>query len=469
MKFLNKKGNVLLFIVVAMTAISALGTGLYFMSTTATFSGLDANDQNRAYQLAVAGRDYALAKNLAATAGRDFTFTNGDKFRLVISGDNITSTGIVKEGTPYEARRTITVTKTGFSRQADISFPKDIASFTSGIRQSLAGFADVNPTAATISLGQLGSTQPRQFGSVWYSGNAAQGNCQNGKCEFGNGFRAYFIFKLEREALETPQGFTFAFFNGTDNSNTSAGGEITMPELLAYGGNSCKGRDSFGNCTGGYVDPNPVVSQKGIQPPKMAIEFDSRRNNNGSVDFCNTNSRADGTRNHMAYTFWGSNDSTAAKCPGRDNSLTYDDNRHGAGGGSYPINAVASDTSDTSDYFTGYSTSWNPNWLFGTSVPAYAFRIEVQRRKNNNKYEYTIMAWIKNDCADIVCSNHANTSLDNTKSAYLDEVPVLTRTIELDEPSHNKFNTFLFGWTAAAGSASREKVTYDKFQIYFLK
>ena len=101
-----------------MTTISVLGTGIYFMTTTATFSGLDANDQNRAYQLAVAGRDYALAKNLPATAGRDFTFTNGDKFRLAISGDIITSTGIVKEGTPYEAKRTITITKTGFSTQA---------------------------------------------------------------------------------------------------------------------------------------------------------------------------------------------------------------------------------------------------------------------------------------------------------------------------------------------------------------
>jgi hypothetical protein len=106
MKFLNKKGNVLLFVVVAMTTISVLGTGIYFLTTTSIFSGLDANAQNRAYQLAVAGRDYALVKNLTAAEGGYFTFTNGDKFRLQIgvnNSDEIISTGIVNEGTPYEA------------------------------------------------------------------------------------------------------------------------------------------------------------------------------------------------------------------------------------------------------------------------------------------------------------------------------------------------------------------------------
>ena len=126
MKILNQKGNILLFAVVAMTAIAVIGTGIYFMTTTATFSGLSANQQNRAYQLAIAGRDYALTKNLGNTAGQDFTFTNGDKFHLVIIGDTITSTGIVNVSTPYEAKRTITITKSGFSSQAGVSFVKDI-------------------------------------------------------------------------------------------------------------------------------------------------------------------------------------------------------------------------------------------------------------------------------------------------------------------------------------------------------
>ena len=78
---LNKKGTVLLYAVIAMTAISVLGTGIYFLTSTSTFSGLKANQQNRAYQLALAWKDYALVKNLGNTAslypsGMDFTFKN---------------------------------------------------------------------------------------------------------------------------------------------------------------------------------------------------------------------------------------------------------------------------------------------------------------------------------------------------------------------------------------------------------
>ena len=129
--------------------------------------------------------------------------------------------------------------------------------------------------AAQISLGNF---RPVKFGSVWYSGTSALGNCENGECDFGTGFRTYFIFKLAETGSDIPHGFTFAVFNGTDNSNTSAGGDYTMPELLAYGGNSCQSRESLGNCTGVVIDPNLDVSKKGIQAPKMAIEFDGRQN-----------------------------------------------------------------------------------------------------------------------------------------------------------------------------------------------
>jgi hypothetical protein len=490
MKFLNKKGTVLLFAVVAITAISVLGTGIYFMTTTATFSGLGANAQNRAYQLAVAGRDYALAKNLVNTTGREFTFANGDKFNLVISGDKITSTGIVNKGTPYEAKRTIIVTKTGFSSQADISLAKDLAAFAAGIRESTPGF--VNATATPISLGQF---QARQFGSVWYSGNATQGNCQNGKCDFGGGFRAYFVFKLERDSYsDIPHGFTFAFFNGTNNTNTSAGGDLRMPELLAYAGNSCK-RDSSGYCNG-YIDPNPDKSKKGIQPPKIAIEFDARRNY-GSNEWCNptnirnSNSRSDGVRNHMAYVFWG--DNTTCSIDGSP-SPTYDDNRHGNGnnGDAEPQNAIAPvpETTYKGDYFVGATQSWVDNWLYSYSVAnVYAVRIEVARGSNAL---YTINTWIKrcnstnisdpSACATDEHSNVINPDFNNTKVAYNPQptdLPALNRAITLsnttDKPYHSNFDKFLFGWTAATGSdladniRSREKLYLNQFRLNFIK
>ncbi|MFH1080774.1 MAG: hypothetical protein V1766_11060 [Pseudomonadota bacterium] len=490
MKQFNKKGNVLLFVVVAMTIISVLGTGIYFLTTTSTFSGLEANAQNRAYQLAVAGRDYALARN-EPNMDRYFTMANGDKFHLVISGDTITSTGIVKEGTPYEAKRTITLTKTGFGSQADISFAKDIAAFAPGIKQTQAGYVNVDQTAAQISLGQL---QASQFGSVWYSGTAALGNCQSGKCDFGTGFRTYFTFKLARQGTDVPHGFTFAVFNGADNNNTSAGGDFGMPELLAYGGNSCTSRNSWWPyACNAFLDP----TGNGIRPPKLAVEFDGRQNccDSGSCtpfpatcksNFCNTdtnsNSRADGPQTHMAYVFWGDN-SVSAECSSKDNSRSYDDNRHGAGTATDPVNAISTDASDTTDYFLGSTPSWAADWLYNT-IKVYAVRIEVTRasEKNaNNNYDYEINTWIKRCSSENIsdptaCSEFAG--LSNTKVAYnldLANPPTLKRTkelmnsIELDQTFHDKFNKFLFGWTAAAGSASRENLTISNFQLYFAR
>ncbi|MFH2119866.1 MAG: hypothetical protein ABIJ25_05650 [Pseudomonadota bacterium] len=472
MKILNQKGTVLLFAVVAMTVISVLGTGIYFLTTTSTFSGLDANAQNRAYQLAVAGRDYALIKNLPNASGRNFVLANNDKFQLDISGNNIDSTGIVNEGTPFEAKRKISITKSGFSSQADISFAKDIAAFPQIPTTAQAGFVIVDPTAAQISLGQ---SLASKFGSVWYSGTSALGNCQSGKCYFGTGFRTYFMFKLARLGTDIPHGFTFAVFNGTDNSNTSAGGDSGMPELLAYGGNSCTSGDGT-QCFDSYLD----AVGKGIHPPKMAIEFDGRRNAGGSTGVCpplgggNSDSREDAVRTHMAYVFWG--DNTTA-CANRGNSLTYDDNRHGAGAAADPVNAISTDLSDTTDYFTGLTSAWAADWLYNTTN-VYAMRIEVTRASTmntNSKYFYTINTWIKR-CSSVnisdptSCSEFADYS--NTKVAYNPtpaDSPTLKRTIELDPTFHSKFNTFLFGWTAAAGSASRENLALSNFQMYFAR
>ena len=99
-------------------------------------------------------------------------------------------------------------------------------------------------------------------------------------------------------------------------------------------------------------------------------------------------------RTHMAYVFWGDNTTT---CSNKENSLTYDDNRHGAGGASDPVNdSITSDASDTTDYFIGLAPSWASDWLFNTNV--YAVRIEVTRASSmntNSKYFYTINTWIK--------------------------------------------------------------------------
>jgi hypothetical protein len=443
-----------------MTAIAVLGTGIYFMTTTSTFSGLSANDQNRAYQLAVAGRDYALVKNLTAAEGGYFTFTNGDKFRLVIIGDNITSTGIVKEGTPYEAKRTITVTKTGFGSQSDVSFAANIADFkpeSGKARESTLGFVSVDTTSSQISLGQ---SMLSQFGAVWYAGNVSRGNCLNGKCDFGEGFTAFFVFKMEKSSsYALGDGFTFAIFNGEDNDLYSVGGHGGMGELMAYAGSS-------------YVSSGVYLDNKGgegIRPPKIAVEFDPYPNTGiGSV--CSSGNRKDSSENHMAYVFWG--DSSTA-CTGYGTAAgqkSYDDNQHEAGSGiaNEPQNSVST---DTKSYFTGDS-GWGSSWFERTVY--YAFRIEVRRSDpGTGSYNYEVKSWIK-ECPDSACTTYSEGIFGNTKLAYTTDNSTIKRTITdgnqivLDGTYDTKFNKFLFGWTAATGGATQNIILKD-FKMNFVK
>lgn len=463
MNLLNKKGNILLFIIVAMTAISALGTGIYFMTTTATFSGLDANDQNRAYQLAVAGRDYALAKNLTATAGRDFTFTNGDKFRLAISGDNITSTGIVKENTPYEAKRTIAITKAGFSTQAGMTQPEVAAAL--GVIQPTGAPSDfISKTDTALSLGKVGDTYKSQFGAVVYSGNAVQGNCVAGKCDFGTGFNAFFVFQFASGS--TGDGFTFAFFNGNNNNASSVGGYSGSGELLGYAG------DSFVSGTY-YLDGQ---GGRGIQPPKFAVEFDPYFNT-GSGCFSGRN---DGSFNHMSLVFWGDNTTSCTSTVGK---YTFDDNLHGngTGGAEDPKNGLrVSAGGDACSYFNGATLcgggtlSWLSTWLLDYPSNVYALRMEVRRKltpETSGNYQYRFKVWIKRCTSNnpTCASDYADDAVYlNTKADYTADNPYLDRTIEISSAYHDKFKTTLFGWTLATGGAT-QSVNINRFRMNFLQ
>lgn len=494
---LNQKGNVLLYAVIAMTAISVLGTGIYFMTTTATFSGLGANDQNRAYQLALAGKDYALVKNLGKTAslypsGRDFTFTpinNGNKFRLQIGvndPDEIISTGIVREGTPFEAKRTITITKKDFGSQAGISFTKDIAAM--GIIQPTRLPGDptdfISKTASALSLGKIGASYQSQFGAVVYSGNAAQGNCVAGKCDFGTGFNAFFVFQFG--AGSTGDGFTFAFFNGSQNDAASVGGYATRGELMGYAGNAYVS-------SGVYLDNNRGL---GIRPPKVAVEFDPYANACNQV--CTSNEPTDGSRcdepdtdssknykNHMALMFWGDNTTVCGSTEG--GKYTFDDNRHDAGGGgsNESFSNARNPTQlpfDKCRYFdgnnacTGSALGWPGNWLLNTTLPnvnVYALRMEVRRKlapETSGDHQYTLTVWIKR-CNAALCPEYLDTSdYLNTKKDYTPTVPdhTLQRTIEMSSDYHDRFDKVLFGWTTATGGKT-QNVNINRFKMNFLK
>ena len=144
----------------------------------------------------------------------------------------------------------------------------------------------------------------------------------------------------------------------------------------------------------------------GIQPPKVAVEFDSNQQSCGS-GACVQYSRCDGNtgRDHLAYVFWGDFNTTLCK---PESSSTYDDNRHGAGTAEsnyQPINSV--EPPAYNDYFT---SSWPSTHLLYADGATYAARVEVLRgstKNANNNYFYRIRTWIKKcsgcDIGDVSC------------------------------------------------------------------
>jgi len=489
-KRLNQRGAALLYAVFAITAVAVLGTGIYYMTTTSTFSGLGANDRNRAYRLAMAGKDYAVAKNLENTSstypgGRDFTMSNGDKFRLDIKDDEITSTGIVKTGTPYEASQTLYVKIIGFSRSPDISFAKDIQAFTKPV-ESKTGLITTDTAAGKVSLGKIttgGGAWENNFGALWYRGNATQGDCTDGRCRFGKGFRAFFVFQINA-SVAGADGFTFTVFNGDTATNDafSVGGDRDKGELMGYAGDSRL-------ATGGYLDgitrtaagcPTPLAcaAGRGIQPPKIAVEFDVKTNNDLN-DVCVADSRRDGDelpdpRNHVGYVFWG--DNAASACDATIGANTYDDNRHNAGtdSPSDPRNSKRPSDGVDPSYFNA-DGAWLPKWLTIAPTNIYALRVEVTRGNAPNaggNYEYTMKSWIK-QCADLDCTNYGDASpFANTKIEYDDTLdpPTLKRTnpIALTPALHQIFDTFFFGWTTATGSSTQD-ILINRFKMNFRK
>lgn len=111
MRWKNERGSVLITLIVAMVLMTVLGAGIYDITTTSSFSELLYNRNDNAYQLAKAGIRYAVETSGAAV-GSFLLPDNSKKFTLAFDSatNEITSTGIVNEGTFLEARRVLKYT-----------------------------------------------------------------------------------------------------------------------------------------------------------------------------------------------------------------------------------------------------------------------------------------------------------------------------------------------------------------------
>lgn len=123
-KVLGKKqtGSVLIFIIVSMVIVAVMGTAMFSLLSTSTYSELFMNNRTKAYYLAQAGRNYAtMVISQQNNAGhpelidgllRNKTFiVNGGKFYLytttTIDNTTVESTGIVNEGSALETKQKI--------------------------------------------------------------------------------------------------------------------------------------------------------------------------------------------------------------------------------------------------------------------------------------------------------------------------------------------------------------------------
>ncbi len=245
--------------------------------------------------------------------------------------------------------------------------------------------------------------------------------------------------------------------------------------------------------------------RKGIQPPKMGIEFDNWDNTNtGGIcqsstayNGCRVSYRQDRSGDHIAYIFWGdlanSEPNTFNCVYYHNNSSTrftdgtylaewqgahaYDDNKHGRGYN----DAYGS---------TGYWQS-NFSWLNNT----FAFRTEVERSltPSGGRYEYTIRSWLKR-CTTTDCEEYWNrdwyeangsTDTDNlyfsdTSKFLCQDAPfdmcedgkentvILKKTVFLTQQEHDDFDKMIFGFTAATGGAT-QNATFSQFILQFIR
>jgi hypothetical protein len=111
----NQRGNVLPFVVVGVAMAMALGMGMFYMTSTSFLGQAGGSGMERAHQLALAGRDYALANwdnpSQWDRSDRDFTLSAAsptEGFSLEYTGGRIKSTGFVNRNMPFEAKKTIT-------------------------------------------------------------------------------------------------------------------------------------------------------------------------------------------------------------------------------------------------------------------------------------------------------------------------------------------------------------------------
>lgn len=328
----------------------------------------------------------------------------------------------------------------------------------------------------------MGSSINDGSGAMWYGGTSPSGTCNPctaGVCTFGVGFRAYFEFKFATQdssanSNANADGFTFAIVNASNNNINKRGGApnatFSMGELMGYAG---PGNTAATSSAPYLTPPNPSLDGLGLEPPKMAIEFDTYPNPNTSANSCGNGRNDHNNNNHIALMFWGLNPSAGTMCTtaGRTTfpQASFDDNIHGAGDGttSNPYNsAFSGNGSGLGGYYERAIGTYN--WL--EDAQYHRARIEVIRTSATQTYQ--VKAWV--DCES--CTTTPCTACPGNEYVYFQDVynpytnssylPKIDRTQQLTGALNTMFDTILFGFTEGTG-ASTQIIQITNFVIYF--
>ncbi len=468
MRFKKQKGFALLTIIIAIVMMTALGAGIYTLTTSSTFSELLATRDYNAYQLAKSGLRYA-AFNSALSPEGTYNMSDGQSFTITsttVGGlKQYQSVGNVNQGSFLAANRklayntnvaaALTPPIIDLGRKDNYTINPIPGTFPT----SPIVFNEISPGSAQNTV-TLGNNTNDAYGNIVYQGGNAVGSCVAGKCSFGLGLRVYFDFTFKQEdhsASSTTygDGFTFAVWSAINNTiDRTAGAPSTYSEGELMG----------------YAGPGNTSDKLGLNPPKMALEFDVYPNSTNDV--CQAGSRDDPTgnnynSNHTAIMFWGSR-TLSGNCSNSNNSPkgSFDDNRHNAGGsGTDPQNA--DHVSGTNHGFyagaatTCLSSANTCNWM-EDGYP-YSVRIEIVRPTSSSG-TYEIRSWIvrKDTLSGLTQSKFQDVTVQYTDTA----ANIVKTGVSLSAQDHSDFDKIYLGFTEATGGAY-DLVTIANLSVFF--
>ena len=493
MRLKNKKGSILITLIVAILITAVLGIGIYTLYSSSSYSELLSTRNDNAYQLAKAGIRFAVNTNGDILGNFQMPDSN-HIFNLARNGNVITSTGIINAGTFLEARRVLQYTLSGVTDPRIPTLPTQ--------NQTVGTAGSIADNGTTITLG--GSTSPgvsQSYGAIWYNGNNANANCNSGACSFGYGLRAYFEFQFPNN-VNSGDGFTFAIMSALNNTNNRVGGFSKTQYPGTYTWNNCTGPNCSTSVAGGelqgYAGPgntdgstNSVASDGlGLKPPKMAIQFDTVTNGNNTPYYL-AQTRDDPacsatSGDYVALQFWGDTPSTTVilkNSAGANVTLplsSFDDNTHGLYQTSTygSLSTITSCVSATATVTTTPAAAMTCPPVNGLGAVCYLMedgntrsgRIEITRSTSPvnsgtyaGYYQYLINVWVeqKSTLTALQLSH-----IQDVLVPYTDTSTKISQTVYFNQSDHNNLANIFWGFTQGTGDLVQQ-VAITNTDVFF--